>query len=69
MVAAAEGAPLDRGLSRRSIVMMVLAGVLAVGSELAVIAGADEQSVLVAVMSSPYNPSPRVTPSASFPLR
>ena len=51
VVAAAEGAPLDRGLSRRSIVMMVLAGVLAVGSELAVIAGADEQSVLVAVMA------------------
>ena len=51
VVAAAEGAPLDRGLSRRSIVVMVVAGVLAVGSEVAVIAGADEQSVLVAVMA------------------
>ena len=51
VVAAAEGASLERGLSRRSIVVMVLAGVLAVGSEVAVIAGADEQSVLVALMA------------------
>ena len=51
VVAAAEGASLERGLSRRSIVVMVLAGVFAVGSEVAVIAGADEQSVLVALMA------------------
>lgn len=40
-----------RGLSRRDVVTTVAAGALAVGSEVAVIAGADEQSVLVAVLA------------------
>ena len=46
-----EGAELSRSLSRRSIVVTVVAGVLAVGSEVAVISGADEQSVLVALLA------------------
>ena len=51
VVVEAEGAELSRSLSRRSVVVMVGAGVLAVGSEVAVIAGADEQSLLVAVLA------------------
>ena len=51
VVVEAEGAELSRSLSRRSIVITVGAGVLAVGSEVAVIAGADEQSLLVAVLA------------------
>ncbi len=46
-----ESAPLTRSLSRRSIIGMAGAGVLAMGSEVAVIAGADEQSVLVALLA------------------
>lgn len=46
-----SGGELARGLSRRSIVVTVVAGVLAIGSEIAVVAGADEQSVLVAVLA------------------
>ena len=52
VVVDAEGAPLERGLSRRSIIVTVVAGLLAVGSEVAVIAGAEEQSVLVAVLAA-----------------
>ena len=51
VVVEAEGAELSRSLSRRSIIVTVVAGVLAVGSEVAVIAGADEQSLLVAVLA------------------
>ena len=51
VVAGAEGSPLERGLSRRTIAVTVLAGVLAVGSEVAVIAGSDEQSLIVAVLA------------------
>ncbi len=51
VVAETEGAELSRTLSRRSVVDMVGAGVLAVGSEVAVIAGADEQSLQVAVLA------------------
>ena len=51
VVVGAEGASLDRSLSRRSIVVTVVAGLFAVGSEVAVILGADEQSVLVAVLA------------------
>ncbi len=51
VVAGAEGASLDRSLSRRSIIVTVVAGLFAVGSEVAVILGADEQSVLVAVLA------------------
>ncbi len=40
-----------RGLSRRALTITVMAGLLAIGSEMAVIAGTDEQSVLVAVMA------------------
>jgi Cd2+/Zn2+-exporting ATPase len=47
-----EGAELSRSLSRRSIIVTVAAGVLAIGSEVAVIAGADEQSLLVAVLAA-----------------
>lgn len=46
-----EDAPLQRGLSRRAIATMVTAGVLAVGAEVAVIAGADEQSLPIAVVA------------------
>lgn len=45
------GAVPGRGLSRRALAITGVAGVLAVGSELAVIAGAKEQSVLVAVLA------------------
>jgi len=51
VVAGAEGASLDRSLSRRSVIVTVVAGLFAVGSEVAVILGADEQSVLVAVLA------------------
>ncbi len=51
VVADREGAP-ARSLSRRALVTTVAAGVLAVGSEVAVIAGVDEQSVLVGVMAA-----------------
>ena len=47
-----EGAPLVRSLSRRSIIVTVLAGLLAVASEVTVIAGSDEQSLLVAVLAA-----------------
>ncbi len=52
VVVEAQGAAIARSLSRRSILITVLAGVLAVGSEVAVIVGADEQSVLVGVMAA-----------------
>ncbi|MBK8332550.1 MAG: heavy metal translocating P-type ATPase [Acidimicrobiaceae bacterium] len=51
VVVGAEGASLDRSLSRRSVIVTVVAGLFAVGSEVAVILGADEQSVLVAVLA------------------
>ena len=51
VVVGAEGASLDRSLSRRSIIVTVVAGLFAVGSEVAVILGAGEQSVLVAVLA------------------
>ena len=47
-----EGGELSRSLSRRSIVVTAVAGILAIGSEIAVIAGADEQSLLVAVLAA-----------------
>ncbi len=47
-----EDTPLARGLSRRTMVVAAVAGVLAIGSEVVVIAGVDEQSVLVAVMAA-----------------
>lgn len=40
-----------RALPRRTLIEMVVAGVLAVGSELVVVAGYEERSVLVAVMA------------------
>lgn len=46
VVDAEAGAALTRSLSHRSIIVTAVAGVLAIGSEVAVIAGADEQSVL-----------------------
>ncbi len=46
-----DGAP-ARSLSRRALATIVAAGALAVGSEVAVIAGAKEQSVLVGVMAA-----------------
>ncbi len=47
LVVEVEGAQPIRSLSNRTIVTVVAAGLLAVGSEVAVIAGADEQSILV----------------------
>ena len=52
VVVETQGALLTRSLSRRSIIVSVVAGLLAVGSEVAVIAGAHEQSVLVAILAS-----------------
>ena len=52
LVEATPGAADDRGLSKRTLVMTAIAGVLAVGSEAVVIAGAQERSVLVAVMAA-----------------
>lgn len=46
-----EDAPLQRGLPRRAIATMVAAGVLAIGAEVAVIAGVDEQSLPIALVS------------------
>jgi len=46
-----EGEEPARSLSNRAIAVTVAAGVLAVGSEVAVIAGADEQSVLVGALA------------------
>jgi Cd2+/Zn2+-exporting ATPase len=51
MVAGTDDEPLKRGLSRRTVAVMAAAGVLAIGAEVAVIAGADEQSVPIAVMA------------------
>ena len=51
LVVEAEGESPSRLLSRRTIVTAVAAGLLAVGSEVAVIAGADEQSMLVALLA------------------
>jgi len=50
-VVVAEGVALDRSLSRRSIIVTVVAGLFAVGSEVAVILGAGEQSLPVAVLA------------------
>ena len=52
LVEATPGAADDRGLSKRTLAMTAIAGVLAVGSEAVVIAGAQERSVLVAVMAA-----------------
>lgn len=51
VVADNEDEPLRRGLSRRTIAVMAAAGVLAIGAEVAVIAGVDEQSVPIALMA------------------
>ena len=51
VVVEVEGEEPARSLSNRTIAVTVAAGVLAVGSEVAVIAGVDEQSVLVGVMA------------------
>ncbi len=45
------GSPV-RGLSRRGVIVAVVAGLLAVGSEVAVIAGANEQSLLVGSLAA-----------------
>ena len=42
----------DRSLPRRTLLIVALAGVFSVGSEVAVIAGADEQSVLVGLLAA-----------------
>ncbi len=52
LVEATPGTADDRGLSKRTLAMTAIAGVLAVGSEAVVIAGAQERSVLVAVMAA-----------------
>ena len=51
VVAGGEDEPLRRGLSGRAVGVMAAAGVLAVGAEVAVIAGVDEQSVPIAVLA------------------
>ena len=51
LIVVADGELPERSLSRRLIATTAASGVLAIGSEVAVIAGADEQSVLVAVMA------------------
>lgn len=51
LVVEVEGAESARSLSNRAIAVTVAAGVLAIGSEVVVIAGADEQSVLVGAMA------------------
>ncbi len=51
LVVEVEGDTPSGGLSGRALAVTVISGLLAVGSEVAVIAGADEQSVLVAVMA------------------
>ena len=51
--AAPAGSPVERpGLARRTLVVTGIAGMLAVGSEAAVIAGAKEHSVVVALMAA-----------------
>ena len=49
--ALAGGSPEGRALSRRTLVVSAFAGLLAIGSEVVVIAGAPERSVLVAAMA------------------
>ncbi|MCB0995936.1 MAG: heavy metal translocating P-type ATPase [Acidimicrobiales bacterium] len=51
IVAGGEDEPLRRGLSGRAVGVMAAAGVLAVGAEVAVIAGVDEQSVPIAMLA------------------
>ena len=52
LLIATTDATTDRSLPRRMLLIVALAGVLAVGSEVAVIAGADEQSALVGVLAA-----------------
>jgi len=51
VVVEVEGEEPARSLSNRAIAITVVAGALAIGSEVAVIAGAEEQSVLVGAMA------------------
>ena len=52
LLIATTDATTDRSLPRRMLLIVALAGVFAVGSEVAVIAGADEQSALVGVLAA-----------------
>lgn len=51
VVSSGEDGPLRRTLSRRAVAVMGVAGVLAIGAEVAVIAGVDEQSAPIAVLA------------------
>ena len=52
LLIATPTATTDRSLPRRTLMMVAFAGVFAVGSEVAVIAGADEQSPLVGLLAA-----------------
>lgn len=52
LVEATAGSVDDRALSKRALATTAIAGLLAVGSELVVIAGAQERSVLVAALAT-----------------
>ena len=52
LLIATPTATADRSLPRRTLLVVLIAGVFAVGSEVAVIVGADEQSVLVGLLAA-----------------